>query len=377
MEGFLYQRGKAKTWYLRYDVPTAPGEKRRQKNMRIGAMSKADAEVHKRKILRRIDEGTMVEDRASLTVEKFLSSWLDASRERLATTTHVRYADLVKRHVLPVVGQLRLSKVAPEHVRSVYVAAREKGLSNQTCLHVHRVLHTAFAYAVREERILKENVVSRVKAPRPDQRELQTMSRDKVKLLIVAARGTRLELPVALGALTGLRRGELLALRWRNVDLQKASFFVVESLEQTRRHGVRFKAPKSRSSRRFVPLSPDCVELLSLHKGQQDALRAQAGRAYAENDLVFCNSDGSPWPPDTFSVQFGKLAASVGLKGFRFHDMRHAFASITLADGVSIKEVQTLMGHSSPTVTLSVYARSMEGLGRQAVNNLARSLLAS
>ncbi|MGA2760779.1 MAG: tyrosine-type recombinase/integrase, partial [Candidatus Cybelea sp.] len=82
-----------------------------------------------------------------------------------------------------------------------------------------------------------------------------------------------------------------------------------------------------------------------------------------------------PWPPDTFSVQFGKLAALVGLKGFRFHDMRHAFASLTLADGVSVKEVQTLMGHSSPTVTLSVYARSMEGLGRAAVNDLSRSLL--
>jgi integrase len=92
---------------------------------------------------------------------------------------------------------------------------------------------------------------------------------------------------------------------------------------------------------------------------------------------VFPNPDGSPWPPDSFTAAFGKLSALVGLKGFRFHDLRHAFASMTLADGVSIKEVQTLMGHSSPVVTLSVYARSMEGLGRQAVNALSRSLLAS
>ena len=103
--------------------------------------------------------------------------------------------------------------------------------------------------------------------------------------------------------------------------------------------------------------------------------KARAGEAYIDNDLAFPNPDGQPWPPDTFSMQFAKLAKSVGMRGFRFHDLRHAFASITLADGVSIEEVQTLMGHSSPVVTLSVYARSIEGLGRQAVNELARSLL--
>ncbi len=111
------------------------------------------------------------------------------------------------------------------------------------------------------------------------------------------------------------------------------------------------------------------------HKAQQEDEKALAGEAYTENDLVFPNPDGQPWPPDTFSMQFAKLAKSVGMQGFRFHDLRHAFASITLADGVSIKEVQTLMGHSSPVVTLSVYARSIEGLGRRAVNELARSLL--
>jgi integrase len=375
MEGSLYQRGKDKVWYLRYDAPSANGEGRKQKNIRIGQMSKTDAEVRKRQVLRNLDEGTSQEVRSTLTVEEFLGAWLAATRDRLAATTHVRYADVVKRHVVPIIGRVRLSKVVPEHLRRVYKSVREAGLSNRTCLHVHRVLHTAFNYAVREERILKENVVSLVKAPRPDERELQPMSRDRVRLLIEAARGSRLETPVALAAVTGLRRGEVLALRWRNVDLERGSLYVVESLEQTREFGLRFKCPKSKSSKRFVPLSPECVALMLSHKVEQD--KSKASVAYNDLDLVFPNADGSPWPPDTLTAQFGNLAALVGLKGFRFHDMRHAFASITLADGVSIKEVQTLMGHSSPTVTLSVYARSMEGLGRKAVNDLSRSLLAS
>ncbi|MGB6599613.1 MAG: tyrosine-type recombinase/integrase, partial [Candidatus Cybelea sp.] len=115
--------------------------------------------------------------------------------------------------------------------------------------------------------------------------------------------------------------------------------------------------------------------LLRAHKARQEAEKTLVGGAYTDNDLVFPNPDGQPWPPDTFSMQFAQLARSVGMRGFRLHDLRHAFASITLADGVSIKEVQTLMGHSSPVVTLSVYARSIEGLGRRAVNELARSLL--
>jgi integrase len=236
------------------------------------------------------------------------------------------------------------------------------------------MLHKAFGDAVRRRKLSK-NIVSLVEAPRAQERQLVPLNRERVRLLIEAAQGTRLEVPVAVSAVTGLRRGEILALRWRNVDLDKGSLWVTESLEHTREYGIRFKGPKSTSSKRFVPLSPECVELLRSHRAAQDGAKGDAGPCYDDQDLVFPNPDGSPWPPDTFTVQFGKLAALVGLKGFRFHDMRHAFASLTLADGVPIKEVQSLMGHSSPTVTLSVYARSMEGLGRAAVNGLSRSLL--
>jgi integrase len=183
--------------------------------------------------------------------------------------------------------------------------------------------------------------------------------------------------PIAVAALTGLRRGELLALQWQHIDLDKATLFVAASLEHSRAASrrIRFKGPKSKTSRRVIPLAPECVMLLRSHKEGQEKERDLAGDAHVDNDLVFPNADGTPWPPDTFTTQFSQLAKSVGMRGFRFHDLRHAFASLTLGDGVSIKEVQTLLGHSSPVVTLSVYARSIEGLGRQAVNELAKSLL--
>lgn len=162
-----------------------------------------------------------------------------------------------------------------------------------------------------------------------------------------------------------------------NLTLKRFNFsslFVAESLEQTRKTGIRFKAPKSKSSRRFIPLAPEAVGILRGYRNTQDDAKKRAP-FYVDNDLVFCNPDGQPWPPDTFTVQFAELAKGVGMKGFRFHDLRHAFASLTLADGRPIKEVQLLMGHSTANTTLSVYARSVEGLGRAAVDGLAKSLL--
>ena len=213
----------------------------------------------------------------------------------------------------------------------------------------------------------------------PRSRYFPLLSREQIRFLIEATKGTRLEIPVALTAVTGLRPSELLALRWRFTDLAKRALFVAESLEHSRdkTQRLRFKGPKSRNSRRVIPLAPEFIKQPRTHKAQQDAEKAQSGKAYSDNDLVFPNPGGEPWPPDSFSAQFAKLAKTVGMRGFRFHDLRHAFASLTLANGVSIKEVQTLMGHSCRTITLSVYARSMEGLGRQAVDDLARSLLVS
>jgi integrase len=375
MEGYLYQRGKVKkTWYLRYGEPTLPDRKRRTRNVRIGCMSKSKAEARKREILREYDEGTSQERVSSPSVAQFLSSWLEVRRHNLAPTTFIRYKRMVKHDVIPVIGTVQLLKVQIEHIERIHAVARKRGLSERSCLHIHRMLHTAFRDAVRKKKVL-QNVVSLAEAPTPVERELVPMSRDRVRLLIAAARGSRLEVPVAVSSVTGLRRGEILALKWRNIDLDKGSLFVAESLEQTREYGLRFKCPKSKSSRRFVPLSPECVELLHSHKAEQDAAKGSSAYCYDDQDLVFSNPDGSPWPPDTFTAQFGKLAALVGLKGFRFHDMRHAFASLTLADGKPIKEVSVLMGHSSANVTLSVYARSIEGMGREVVNDLSRSLL--
>lgn len=374
MEGHLVTRGAGKTWYLTFDLPTKPGDKRKQKTIRIGKMPKSHAEARKREILQEVDKGQWV-DESALTVDEFLTQWLEVVAGRNQAKTHERYASLVANHVVPVIGQVPLCKVTPDHVRQIQRRISERGLSKQTALHVHRVLHTAFAFAVREEQILRENVVSRVPAPNPGERMLVPMNRDRIRLLMETANRTRLGPVVTLAALTGLRRGELLALKWENIDFEKGALEVTATLEHTRSHGVRFKAPKSRASKRRVPLPEVVLDLLRLHRSEQEEAQSRPGAVRFDQGLVLPNPDGTLWPPDSLSVQFGKLARSVGCQGFRFHDLRHSFATLMLADGADLREVSDLLGHSSKSLTLSTYAHTMEGMGRSAVNSLARSLL--
>jgi integrase len=358
----------------------ADGEKRRQANVCIGKMSKGEAEVKKRELLRDLDNGNAPEGRKRIACGDFFTEWLANQKELLANKTHERYASVVRLHVVPVIGRVRLAKVSEEHIEKVVAVARGKGLSEQTTLHIHRLLHTAFAYAFRRRKRygLPENVVKRVVAPSVPKRELKPMRATDVRLLIQAAQGTRLEIPVAMAAVTGLRRSELLALRWSNTDLDRGAIFVAEALEHTRQvERVRFKGPKSPSSRRRIPIAKPMVDILKAHRLQQEQIRQQSRAFYSDNDLVFPNPDGTPWPPDTLSVQFAKLAKLVGLQGFRFHDLRHAFATLTLADGRNFKEVQGLMGHSTAETTLNIYAHQVEGAGREAVESLTASLFAA
>ncbi len=188
MEGHLYQRGKSKIWYLLYDAPLSNGKKRNLRSVRIGKMSKSEADAKKREILSKVDKGVRDEQAGSTTVEQFLSSWLDATRDRLAPRTAERYASIVKLHVVPAIGNVKLSKLEPEHLRKLYKAVRDKSLSNQTCLHVHRALHTALQYGIREERILSENVANRVKAPATEKLERTPLNRDQVRFLIASGK---------------------------------------------------------------------------------------------------------------------------------------------------------------------------------------------
>jgi len=371
MKGYLRKRGRV--WYTTIELRRPDGE-RKQKCIRIGEMSKAEAQGREREILRAFDSGEWTDDR-SLTVADLLKTWLEDNEHQISATTWEYYETNIRLHLIPALGTVPLSKLTPRHIVDAYAQIRSRGLSGQTCLHVHRVLSAALNYAKKTLRVVKENVAESVPSPKVERKELPPLSAQQVRTIIEMVRGTRLEIPVLVAALTGLRRGELLALKWRGVDFERGRIVVTEALEQTRRHGIRFKAPKSRSSRRVLPAADELLEILREHKARQGEQRARFGASYVDQDLVFCEESGVPWPPDTFSRQFSVMTRNAGLAGFRFHDSRHAFASLALTNGTSIKEVSALLGHASATLTLSTYAHVIAGMGREAVSGVAKSVL--
>lgn len=374
MKGYLHKIGKV--WYTTVDLPRLPGGKRRQKEIRLGSLSKSEAQAKEREVLREIENEPQLEVR-NIKVQELLNSWLGsivptAKSQPISPKTYERYESIVRNQLIPHLGQTLLAKLNPGHIAEMQTKLRQQGLSGTTCLHVHRVLHAALNFGVRTLRVIKTNAASDVRAPKSCGRRLD-VDESAVAMLLEATKGTRLEMPILLAAMTGVRRGELLALRWRHIDFERKRMVVSESLEETKQFGLRFKSPKS-GKVRVIPMADTLVAALGAHKATQNTEALPFASTHLDLKLVFCNEDGSPWPPDTLTKQFAAVAKKIGMRGFRLHDVRHCFASISLRQGTSVKDVSELLGHSSPLVTLSTYAHAMEGVAREAVNRLADSL---
>jgi integrase len=306
VEGHLVQRGKSKTWYLVYDEPSRSG-KRVQRWVSLKTKTKAEASKKKRELLGAAELPKIEARPTDLTGPQLFAAWLECRESTLAANTHIRYGTLTRSYAEPVIGPMLVADVRPVHIDRIYAAMRRQDLSERTCLHVHRAVHAASAFAVRYLQLVPENVVSRVQSSRVKPREMETFSLEQIRLILDAAAGSRLEVPIVTSALTGLRRGELLALKWSNVDSERQSIFVSESLEQTRRFGLRFKQPKSRSSRHWIPISDELASILQAHREKQKV--SLRGFGALDDDLVFSKPDGTPWPPDTLTKQSRRCAA--------------------------------------------------------------------
>jgi integrase len=230
----------------------------------------------------------------------------------------------------------------------------KRGLSSQTVLHVHRTLSQALGHAVRTG-VLFRNPAQQVRPPRPPHREVKILTKSEIGTLLDAARDTELYLPVLVSLSTGIRRGELLGLRWSDVDLDAASVTVNQSMERV--HGsVNFKPPKTRSSRRIISLPTVCVEALRAHKARQSEQRLALGLGRDLEVLVFARADGSPWDADTLSKSFSRLVKAAKVTLITLHGLRHTHISHLLMDGVHLKVVSERAGHANVNITLGVYA---------------------
>jgi integrase len=373
MRGHVRKRGGV--WCFVIDLPRVGTGTRRQRWF-SGFATRKQAQAALSTALGEIGKGSYVEPSA-MSVGDFLQRWLDDYvQHNCAAKTGERYAEIVRHHVLPIIGCVKLRELKPAHIQELYSHAKRAGrkdgkggLSSRTVHHVHRVLTNAFNTGVKWQ-ILANNPVKAATPPRAEAREMVALSQQQSLQLLDMLENSPLRLPVFLALTTGMRRGELLGLKWSDIDWDRAMVTVRRALKESRR-GLELQKPKTARSARTIALPPIALEVLRSHRIIQAESRMRLGKAYRDLGLVLAERDGAFKRPDALSTNFAAfIRRHPELPKVRFHDLRHTHASLLLQAGEHAKVVSERLGHSSVAFTLDTYGHLMPGMEEAAAAKL-------
>ena len=304
------------------------------------------------------------------TLKSYLDQWLEeVHKPTIRIGTYVRYRVILDKHLIPGLGHIQVQKLTPQQVQSFYTKKLEEGYASSTIVLYHAVLHEALDNAVRWN-LISRNVCDLVSSPRIDQHEMQPLTQEQVKRLLEAVQKHTLEGLLTLAVTTGMRQGELLGLRWQDIDFEARRLQVRRSVSRPGKYGVTESEPKTAKGRRSIQLPQFVVDALQEHYKRQQEVRVKAGDKWVENGFVFCTRYGRYIGPSDLRKVFNRLLTSAGLPIIRFHDLRHSAATILLGMGVHPKVVQELLGHSNISITMNIYSHVLPSMQQEAMNKL-------
>jgi len=341
------------------DTPTG-----RKRVSFYGATAKEAADKRTAAIADR-NRGALFVDPGRLTVGEYLHRWLtDTARYQVAPSTHGRYQRTCRNHLIPFFGRVKLRDLSPPHVRAFKAKKIEAGLNPNTVGVMQGVLSAALNQAV-DDGFIFQNPASRVKkAATRGETPIRSLSQEEASRLLRAAAGTRDEALITLALRTGMRQGELAALRWEDLDLGKKPNITVRRSADTRTSTV-VSTTKTGQERR-VGIGPRTVETLEAHRGRQ-RLERSAARSWYDSDLVFPNTKGKIRRRDSVVHSLKALLEEAGLPmDVRFHDLRHTAGTLALRQGVPLHTVSRMLGHSDPAMTLRRYAHVLDDMREDA-----------
>lgn len=362
-EGSIAQR-KDGRYEGRYTVQTTVGPKRKA----VYGKTRAEAAEKLARAIAGRDAG-LVTDTPDVKLGEYMEAYLADAAGRVRPKTHRRYEDLANLHLLPVLGKRKLRSLTPGHLRSLYADRLEAGFAPRTVGHVHVLLKQILRQAVADG-LLSRNVAESVKPPSGGGQEIHPLSAEEVGRFFWAASGSRYEALYVLAVTAGLRRGELLGLRWDDLDLEDRTLQVRRTLQKGQ-----MLSPKTPKSRRSIKLSRRAVNALYRHREHQVSEKAECNGSWSENRLVFPNSFGNVTCGDNlYSRHFRPLLRQAELPPIRFHDLRHTCATLLLVQGVHPKVVSEMLGHSNISITLDTYSHVIPGLGDAAAGAMDDAL---
>ncbi|HLI70270.1 MAG TPA: site-specific integrase [Ktedonobacteraceae bacterium] len=324
--------------------------------------TEAEAITARNKALRDVEQGTWVAN-SKQTVGEYLNYWLEhVHKPRVGETSYQDYRYALDARIIPALGHIQMQKLTMHQVQMFYSKLTDKEELGARRVHMlHSLLHGALAHAVREN-LLARNVCEGVQLPRLDERERPALTPEQAMQMLASVQDSQLRMIVQLAVVTGLRRGELCALKWQDVDFAKRYLHIRRNLVRLKGQGLVEKSPKTKRSRRDISLPLFVVDALKQHQAHQQEVRQAAGDSWQEHDLVFCKKDGTHIHVNTLDRWFKKLLESANLPPeMHLHDLRHSMVTILLQMGIPAHVVQEIAGHSDVKTTLGVYAHVLPG----------------
>ena len=308
------------------------------------------------------------------TVGQFLTDWLENThKQSVRPRTYERYEEAIRLHLLPVLGKYQLQKLSAQHVQAFYARKLKEGLSPSTVIYYHSVLHNALDTAVKWG-LVSRNVCDLVTPPRRARFEIKPFTTEQVQSFFAAIRGHKWEALFTLALATGMRQGELLGLKWQDINFSTGTLQVRRILtripSETSGKVYIEAEPKTEKSRRSITVASFALEALSQHRVSQLEIKLKAGAFWEEHDYVFCTLVGRHLRPSHVVDEFKKLLKKADLPDIRFHDLRHSAATLLLSLGVHAKVVQEMLGHTQISMTMDIYSHVLPSMQQDAVSRL-------
>ncbi|RAP23480.1 hypothetical protein C2W64_03096 [Brevibacillus laterosporus] len=316
-----------------------------------------------------LNKGTYIEP-SKMTYIDFMHNWLEDKKTTVKARTLEFYSFLVERHILPTIGGMELSKITPRDIQSLYNSLKEAGnLSDENIRKVHTIINDSLDKAFRWEMIAK-NPASLVDSPKVSRKEIVVWDENEIQQFLATAKESRYYVAFLIALTTGMRQGEILGLRWKDIDEDNRTFSIVQTLSHD---GKEFNVgAKSDSGNRRISIDEQTLNQILKLKHRYKVEMLENRPLYKDHDLVICTSVGTPLSPRNLNRSFDSIIKKGNVRKIRFHDMRHTHASLLLKQGVNPKIVSERLGHANVRITLDTYSHLLPNLQKETVDEFGK-----
>ena len=318
-----------------------------------------------RKTLNQIDVGMNFQS-TKIEINEFMAEWLASVESNVRPTTLAQYQQITRDYIIPAFDKIKIRDLRPDQIQKLYNLKLQNGLGERSVKTIHAVLHTALNHALKLG-IIERNPASVAKPPRPNQKEMKFYDETQVQKFLITAKelNERYLTLYNLAITTGMRQGELLALKWDDIDWQRRTLKIQRQLKRKKGGGFRFSPPKSKAGKRTINLGQNTIRILRDHQNMLVAEKYEAGEKWDNQGLIFPNTLGKPSQPTKILKRFNNISELAGLPKIRFHDLRHTAAALMLNNNVPVIVVSQRLGHSQPSITLDVYGHLIPSMQKQ------------